>query len=315
MIWDVGNPYMSHFKLSGIQIWILSFFLFFPGASGLAQDNAYQIGRRDVLSLSVFAGGERQVGLDLTVSDDGTINVPFIGPVQAAGHTPTELETRIFEPLALDYFVDPEVNVQVKGYHSLRYYIAGAVNNPGLYETTSRSTLMKLIAKAGGVASNRGKTAYVLRDGADTAREVVDGEDRGEDAVEELVEDNAQIRVDLDRLLDQGDMSQNLPLKPGDLVYISLEQSQDVAEYKIYVEGEVQNPGVYAYQPGLTSLNAILMAGGFARYAAPGRTRVIRKNDGEQQVIRIDLDRVRQGEIQDLQLKPGDLVNVPESWF
>jgi polysaccharide export outer membrane protein len=77
----------------------------------------------------------------------------------------------------------------------------------------------------------------------------------------------------------------------------------------------VQNPGVYTYQPGLTSLNAILMAGGFARYAAPGRTRVIRKIGGEQQVIRIDLDRVRQGEIQDLQLKPGDLVNVPESWF
>ncbi|MFP4030226.1 MAG: SLBB domain-containing protein [Desulfococcaceae bacterium] len=281
----------------------------------MAQDDAYQIGPRDVLALSIFAGGERQVGLDLTVSDDGTINVPFLGPVQAAGLAPTELETRIFEPLALDYFVDPEVNVQVKGYHSLRYYIAGAVNNPGLYETTSRSTLMKLIAKAGGAASNRGKTAYILRDGVETARKIVDGEDRGEDAVEELVEDNAQIRVDLDRLLDQGDMSQNLPLQPGDLVYVSLEQSQDVAEYKIYVEGEVQNPGVYAYQPGLTSLNAILTAGGFARYAAPGRTRVIRKGNGQQQVIRIDLDRVREGEIPDLQLKPGDLVNVPESWF
>ncbi|MFP4388168.1 MAG: SLBB domain-containing protein [Desulfococcaceae bacterium] len=281
----------------------------------MAQDDAYQIGPRDVLALSIFAGGERQVGLDLTVSDDGTINVPFLGPVQAAGLAPTELETRIFEPLALDYFVDPEVNVQVKGYHSLRYYIAGAVNNPGLYETTSRSTLMKLIAKAGGAASNRGKTAYILRDGVETARKIVDGEDRGEDAVEELVEDNAQIRVDLDRLLDQGDMSQNFPLQPGDLVYVSLEQSQDVAEYKIYVEGEVQNPGVYAYQPGLTSLNAILTAGGFARYAAPGRTRVIRKGNGQQQVIRIDLDRVREGEIPDLQLKPGDLVNVPESWF
>jgi polysaccharide export outer membrane protein len=306
--------HFSLFRICGGIPFIFIFFLFF-GTSASAQDDVYQIGPRDVLALTVFAGGERQVGLDLTVSDDGTINVPFIGPVQAAGLTPTELETLIFEPLALDYFVDPEVNVQVKGYHSLRYYIAGAVNNPGLYETTSRSTLMKLIAKAGGVADNRGKTAYILRDGAETVREVVDGDENEGTAVENLVADSAQIRVDLDRLLDQGDMSQNLPLKPGDLVYISLEQSQDVAEYKIYVEGEVKSPGVYAFRPGLTSLNAILMAGGFGKYAAPGRTRVIRTNSGEQQVIRIDLDRVREGEIQDLQLKPGDLVNVPESWF
>lgn len=298
-----------------VPIGFLAVLFLLLGSPAWAQEEGYRIGPRDVLALSVFAGGERQVGLDLTVSDDGTINVPFIGPVEAAGLTPTELENRIFEPLALDYFVDPEVNVQVKGYHSLRYYIAGAVNNPGLYESTSRSTLMKLIAKAGGVADNRGKTAYILRDGVEAAQGVAGTEENAGAAVEDLVQENAQIRVDLDRLLDQGDMSQNLPLQPGDLVYISLEQSQDVAEYKIYVEGEVQNPGVYAYQPGLTSLNAILMAGGFARYAAPGRTRVIRKGNGTQQVIRIDLDRVREGEIPDLQLKPGDLVNVPESWF
>jgi polysaccharide export outer membrane protein len=280
-----------------------------------AQDDAYRMGPRDVLGLTIFAGGERQVGLDVTVSDDGTINVPFIGPVEAAGRTPTELENRIYEPLAADYFVQPEVNVQIKGYHSLRYYIAGAVSNPGLYETTSRASLMKLIAKAGGVLPERGKTAYILRDGADAVAEVAAEAANAGEAAQNLATGNAQIRVHLDQLLDEGDMSQNIPLEPGDLVYVSLERAQDVAEYKIYVEGEVRNPGVYSHQPGLTALNAILTAGGFDRYAAPGRTRIIRKTNGKQHVIRIDLDRVREGEIQDVQLQPGDLVNVPESWF
>ncbi len=280
---------------------------FLCASGGFAQEEAYRIGATDVLSIEIYAGGESQQAVQATVSEQGMISVPFIGGIRAAGLTLPELQEQIIAPLSRDYFVNPEVIIHIKEYHSLHYYIAGAVNTPGLYETTSRATLMTLIAKAGGVLPNRGSTAYILRD---SARKITNGEN-----LEELISRNAPHRINLKRLLDQGDMSENTLLETGDVVYIPLEKEQDVAESNIYVEGEVKKPGVYSYQPGLSALNACLMAGGFGKYAAPNRTRIVRKQGKKQLVININLEKVRDGKIPDIDLMPGDLINVPESWL
>jgi polysaccharide biosynthesis/export protein len=317
MIWEADRHIA---RVVGLALFALLF-----AATAFARDDAYRIGPRDVLGMTVFAGGERQIEQDMTVSGDGTVNAPLVGSLPAAGLTATELEERFREILADGYFVEPEVTVRVKGYHSLRYYIAGAVNRPGLYETTSRSTLMQLIANAGGVLPNRGNIAYILRNAEETLEEegetverlLREGADipREDAAVEELLTRKAQLRVDLSQLLDRGDMNRDVALETGDVVYIPLEKELDLAGFKIYVEGQVRSPGVYDFQPGLTTLNAVLMAGGFARYAAPSRTRIIRGTAEGQETIRVDLDAVRKGRTGDVSLRPGDLVNVPESWF
>jgi len=77
----------------------------------------------------------------------------------------------------------------------------------------------------------------------------------------------------------------------------------------------VTKPGVYEYQRGITALNACLMAGGFDKFAAPNRARIIREEDGKQTVIRINLEDVKEGKIPDIELKPGDIVVIPESWL
>ena len=245
--------------------------------------------------------------VDLTISEKGTINVPFIGPVQAAGLTILELEKIIAKPLARDYFVNPDVNVSVKEYHSLQYFISGAVKSPGQYEMTSKATLLELIAKAGGVLPERGNVAYIQRKSTDQSAE-------GKDKKNQLSR-KGSIKIDLKKLLDQGDMTQNRGLESGDLVYIPPEKTLNLAESKIYVGGEVKKPGIFAYQPGLTALNACIMAGGFTKFAAPNRTRVIR-NQGDQQVIfKIDLNDVKKGKLEDVKLQPGDRIHVPESWL
>ena len=292
------------FKILFIGVYIVM--TIWPG-SALAQDEAYRIGPRDVLMVAIYAGGEKQQEVYLTVSAQGEIGVPFIGPVRADGLTVTELGNRIHGPLARDYFVNPEVIVHIREYHSLRYYISGAVNTPGLYETSARATLMKLIVKAGGVLPNRGNVAYILRDAAE--------EVQGGGNVEELVSLKAPTKVDLNRLLDRGDMGQNISLESGDVVYIPFEKEQHIGESNIYIEGEVRKPGVYEFQPGLTALNACIMAGGFGKYAAPNRTRIIRKDGERQKIIKINLDRVKKGKLPDVELRPGDLINVPESWL
>lgn len=257
----------------------------------------YHIGPRDVLAISIFAGGEKQVETDLTVSEQGYINSPFIGAVKASGMTSSQLEKQLYVPLERDYFVDPQVHVSVREYHSLSYSISGAVKKPGKYEMQAAATIMDLIAKAEGVTLESGNIAYIMRD-----------DDTGANTTE-------PIKVNLVKLLDKGDMGANVKLNSGDSVYIPFDKGLNQSESKVYVSGKVEKPALYEYNPGLTALSVCIMAGGFAKYAAPNRTTIVRMENGEQKVIKVDLDDVIKGTSPDVPLKPGDRVHVPESWF
>ena len=304
-----ANPPASTTKTPLFIVLTVGLLLLARGFQGTcpAQPATYQIGPRDILTLTIHAAGETQSQVDVTVSAHGTINVPFIRTVTAGGQTVSELEDRIADALGKDYFVDPQVIIHIKEYHSLRYYIAGAVKTPGLYETTTRMSLMELVAKSGGVLPERGSVAYVMRANG--------GEMPLGQQVEQLLGDTKPVLVDLEGLLDRGDMSHNLHLSPGDMVYIPLEKVLDQAKSKIFVEGKVQNPGAYDYQPGLTAMSVCIIAGGFAKFAAPNRTMIIRNDGDAQEVINIDLDDVKKGKIPDTKLKPGDRIHVPETWL
>ncbi len=295
------------YHLFRLCLWVFCLTAPLRPQSAFSQPEAYRIGPNDVISVSVFAGGEEQYSSDLTVTTRGTVNAPFIGELQAAGLTTSELEQRIRDPLARDYFVNPEVNISVKEFRSLHYYISGAVEKPGLYETRSEYSLMELIAKAEGVVSDRGNVAYIMRHGATEAA-------AGKDAAE-LAAATEPLRVDLKRLLDQGDMSANVELRPGDLVYIPLEKSQDAAQSKIYVDGEVKKPGLYDFRPGMTAMNACILAGGFDRFAAPNRAKIIRQDNGATETIEVNLKDVREGKAPDPLLQPGDRIHIPETFW
>jgi len=295
---------MRELKSGYILFVLLQIVAFIFSISTYAREGkASLIGPTDVINLTIFAGGEKQYDADLTVSSHGIINAPFIGTVKADGLTPSQLEVKIAEPLAEDYFVNPKVNISIKEYHSLHYYISGAVNKPGMYVTPTEATFLELIARAEGLLPERGNLAYIMRN----------SNDKG--ATGEELSHSEPIKVDLQRLLDKGDMSANPVLMPGDVIYIPLNKVLDLAQSKIYVEGEVKKPGIYDYQPGMTAMNACIMAGGFDRFAAPNRTRVIRKKDDDLEIIKINLNHVKNGEIPDIELKPGDRVHVPEAWL
>ena len=305
---------IGKFKKTGALLWfVFLFFQIFLFVSPLpcgAESRTYRIGSNDVLNLTIYAGGEKQFDEDLTVSGLGTIAAPFVGDIKVQGLTPTEVENKIKAPIARDFFVNPRVDIHIVGYHSLHYYISGAVQSPGLYEVSAQITLIELIAKAGGVLSDRGNLAYIMRNaGAKDVKELEAGR------VNNLLSQTKPIKVDLQRLLDKGDMGANVLLKAGDMVYIPLMKSLDVGLSQIYVEGEVKNPGIYDFRPGMTAMNACIMAGGFGTFAAPNRTRIIRKKGDKVEVIKIDLNDVRDGDIPDVELQPGDRIHVPETWL
>ena len=289
------------------QVFILIvLFSLVTAGTGLCQTDTYHIGPRDVLSVAIYAGGVQQDTVVVTVSEHGKINVPFIGPVTARGLTLAELETAIEGPLERDYFVNPQVNIQVKEYHSIRFFISGAVKKPGEYEMTSATNFLELVARAEGVLKDRGSIAYVLREAHGIS---------SEEDVKQAIQTTSTIKVDLTRLLDEGDLSHNISLVPGDIVYIPRADKLNQSVYKIYVEGEVKKPGVYDFQPGMTAMGACVMAGGFDKYAAISRVKIVRNENGKQKIIKVNLEKVQDGKIPDIPVNPGDHIHIPETWL
>jgi polysaccharide export outer membrane protein len=83
---------------------------------------------------------------------------------------------------------------------------------------------------------------------------------------------------------------------------------------RIYVDGHIEDPGEYAWNPQITALQAIALAGGFAPTANEERIVVLRRgDDGVQQIIEIERDEDDAASDQDVFLAPYDLVVVPST--
>ena len=83
----------------------------------------------------------------------------------------------------------------------------------------------------------------------------------------------------------------------------------------IFVFGQVNEPGPYLFKGGMTVLQAVTTAGGFTKIANPRKVRVVRTHNGDREVIQINVNEIAKGEKEDLILRPGDTVVVPESFF
>ncbi len=283
-------------KFLTLFIWLLVVMNPLNGICNQASDRfAYKVGPGDIITISIIAGGVEQAKADLVVSEQGEVTLPFIGNITASGLTLKNLEKKLYIPLAKDYFVNPQVNIQIKEYHSLSFTISGAVNKPGKYELDFHPSILDLIAQAGGASQERGGIAYIIREGSGSK--------------------NDPVNIDLSKLLDEGDMSQNVMLETRDKVYIPLEKKLNQTKTKVYIEGEIKRPGMMDYQPGLTALSACIMAGGFDKYAAPARSWIVRREGDKATIIKINLDKIKDGALPDVPLIPGDRVHIPESWL
>lgn len=135
-----------------------------PLSGGLAtvSGNAYRVGPFDVLDISVFQVPE--LTKSVQVADTGTINLPLIGEVVAAGKTPSEVERDITSRLGAKYLRNPQVTVYVKEYNSQSITISGAVKNPGVYPMKGRVSLLQAVAMAGDVQPDADSNVLVLRE-------------------------------------------------------------------------------------------------------------------------------------------------------
>ena len=110
---------------------------------------AYKIGPQDVLDISVYKVPE--LARTVLVDNTGTIDMPLLGGVVAAGKTARVLEKELASKLGAKYLQSPQVTVNIKEYNSQRVTIEGAVKTPGVHALKGNTSLQQLIAMSGGL--------------------------------------------------------------------------------------------------------------------------------------------------------------------
>ncbi|HFC46843.1 MAG TPA: sugar ABC transporter substrate-binding protein, partial [Dissulfuribacter thermophilus] len=108
--------------------------------------NPYKIGPSDLLDIQVW--NEPDVSKQVRVLIDGTIVLPLVGQINAAGLTPSQLSESLKKKLS-EYIAEPEVTVMVLEGKYNRYFIVGQIQNPGEYYIDYPISILQAIARAG----------------------------------------------------------------------------------------------------------------------------------------------------------------------
>ncbi|MFZ5998205.1 MAG: SLBB domain-containing protein [Nitrospirota bacterium] len=256
---------------------VLGLLLISTAVSG-AQD--YIVGEGDVLKIAVYDHADLLT--IARVSGEGTILFPLIGQVKVAGLTIPQVSEKLAALLADGYVISPQITIFIEEFRSQRVTIIGQVNKPGLIELKGYTTFLEVLSKAGDLTKDAGDIATVKRkSGTPDKKESV-------------------ITIDLKRLIEKGDTSQDIAIIDGDSIFVS-------KAGMFYVNGEVKKPDAYKYTEGTTVIKAITHAGGFSEKASMSRVKIIRKIDGKEVV----LEKVKMDE----PVLPDDVIVVPESFF
>ena len=131
-----------------------------PDQGGTAAD--YRLAPMDVVDVAVFEAPN--LSRTAQVSAAGYITLPLIQDVRASGKTTDQLQRDIAQKLQKEYMQSPQVFVSVKEYNSQRVTVDGAVKNPGVFPLKGETTLIQVLASAGGLNEMATPSGvYILR--------------------------------------------------------------------------------------------------------------------------------------------------------
>jgi polysaccharide export outer membrane protein len=273
--------------IRSIVLALLVLVVLLSGGTTTAQE--YTIGPGDILKITVW--GHDDLSKDYPVTLDGRVPFPLIGAVPAAGLTTSELAKRVRDLLEKDYLVNPQVIVSVKDYLSSKVHVLGEAEKPGLFYLTGPTTLLEMLAKAGGLARTAGRDLVLVR---------TEGRAPGAAGPASTV----LLRFDV-RKIQAGDVKENVLLQNGDMMFIPKASA-------FFVLGEVNKPGTFPLDKEISVLEAVTLAGGFSGTAAPSGAKVLRRTaEGKQETISIDLSGAVPRD-KGFRLEDGDTVMVPK---
>jgi len=262
------------------------FILLLSGQAAVYAQADATLGVGDVVRIAVY--GQDDLETVSRITEEGAIIFPLIGQVKVTGLTNRQAEALIEKGLSEGQFVrNPQVSIFVE--QRVReenevVTVIGKVKKPGRFAVDSLSdegaqSIAGVLALAGGVGDDAADYLILARQ--------TDGKAEN-------------LRVDLEALLRNGDLSQNYDLNGGDIVLVP---AMDV----FFVYGQVEKPGRYRLERGMTVMQAISVGGGLTmRGTEKGLSLRRRTDNGDIVTVKSALND---------ELLPNDVVVVDESLF
>jgi polysaccharide export outer membrane protein len=236
----------------------------------------YLIGPGD--EIVIRGWGKVDINIHAVVDRDGEINLPKVGAISVTGIRYQELQGYLKKAIG-HVFRNFKLDVTLGKLRSVQVFVVGQARQPGVYTVSSLSTLVDTLFASGG-PSTKGSLRHIQ------------------------VKRNGRIVTELDMydLLLKGDKSKDIPLLPGDVIYIP------PVGHLVAISGSVNNPAIYELKDDNTTLADMLsLAGGLTSVAAGDKVRVERITDHDmRQVDEFPLDKAGLART----LKDGDLVQV-----
>jgi polysaccharide export outer membrane protein len=209
----------------------------------------YVLGPDDTVQVIVY--GQSEFNVTTRLKADGTIVMPLIGIVQAAGETNITLAKLITDKLVSGGFLkQPLVNIEVGAYVSRTVNIAGNVGTPGIVPLDRPYHVLEALLRAGWVRADGANFVYLRRPGQPERKL----------EVEQLVRGGA----DADPLL-----------QPGDTLFVPPAET-------FFIYGQINGPGMKAILPGMTVRQAIGLAGGVTASGNANKVGLIRGGNGKE---------------------------------
>ncbi|HZT71570.1 MAG TPA: polysaccharide biosynthesis/export family protein [Terriglobia bacterium] len=249
----------------------------------------YRVGAGDVLGITVFNMPE--LNRVAVVGSKGTLVFSYLPrPLDVDGKTTQEIgEAIAVELKQLQVLIDPQVSVAVVRVESKPVVVGGNVRNPQVLQEVRPLTLQEALMLAGGPQSEAGNSVLVTRSDGSGGMVAYD--------------------IDLAKVLSGTDPKSNIPVQPGDTIQVLPDQ-------KVFVAGDVKNPGAFPMGRGqkLTVSKLMALTGGWKQDAKPTRAVIVREGpNGQRRTIPLNLPKIMARKQSDVALQANDLLYVPNS--
>jgi protein involved in polysaccharide export with SLBB domain/capsular polysaccharide biosynthesis protein len=246
------------------------------------------LGPADVLNFGLY-GAPELTRNEVAIGSDGRIGYLEAQDIMASGLTVDELRAKVDQELS-KFRRSPRSIITPVSFRSKRYYILGKVMTKGVYVLDRPMTVLEAIARAHGLEN--GLLDRNIIDLADFQRSF-------------LARGGKRYPINFEQLFQDGDLSQNIPIEPGDYIYFPASNVKEV-----YVVGEVRLPGATIYNRDTTIMSAIASRGGYSDRGYKAKVIVIRGSLDHPEKILVDTHAILTGKGQNFKLQPRDIIYV-----
>ncbi|MBU3016156.1 SLBB domain-containing protein [Paraglaciecola agarilytica] len=237
----------------------------------------YILGPGDTIRVQLFGKVSEQHSLQ--VNNEGVIEVPDLGPMNAAGLSYNEFKQQLTQRYS-EQVIGVTPNISMGELRTIQVYMVGEAYQPGAYTVSALSTITNALFSSGGINDVGSLRHIELKRAGKTVTE-----------------------FDLYDLLVFGDTSKDMRLQQGDVIFIP------IVKKLVSVDGEVRRPAIYEAKNNDTMASMLNIAGGLLPTAAAKSLQVARSTASDGFEVNTVNMQDRAG--RSLKLAAGDFINVP----